>query len=184
MIKQTQQQANDTRLLKHFTRLYHFFSISEIGIQLEGYNEEKYGAKQLGYDIADNPILKALGRYVWLTKGEQAEVINSTAHYENDKKKLEELQLMTAPIYVNDEGLELISWKLLKQQLSRKKKARMYINAFEKVAELCGDNTDDWYVSRTPIPTSHLYSCFENKKLMPLNEVVFLMADKITEEVA
>ena len=112
MIKQTQQQANDTRLLKHFTRLYHFFSISEIGIQLEGYNEEQQGAKQFGYEIADNPILKALGRYVWLTKGEQAEVINATAHYENDKKQLEQLQFMTAPIYINDEGLELISWKL------------------------------------------------------------------------
>ena len=184
MIKQTQHQANDTRLLKHFTRLYHFFSISEIGIQLEGYNEEQQGAKQLGYEIADNPILKALGRYVWLTKGEQAEVINATAHYENDKKKLEELQRFTAPIYVNDEGLELISWKLLKQQLSRKKKARKAIYCFEKVAELCGDNTDDWYVSKTPIPTSHLHSSIDGKKPISLNEVIPHLVDWVNKEVA
>ena len=41
MIKQTQQQANDTRQLKHFTRKQYLQSIAKIGIQLEGWNEEQ-----------------------------------------------------------------------------------------------------------------------------------------------
>ena len=97
---------------------------------------------------------------------------------------------MTAPIYINDEGLELISWKLevgswklLKHQQSRKKKARKAIHCFEKVAELCGDNTDDWYVSKTTIPTSHLYSCF-GAELMTLNEVLPSLVDWVNKEVA
>tara|TARA_B110000208_G_scaffold182037_1_gene233374 strand:- start:920 stop:1450 length:531 start_codon:yes stop_codon:yes gene_type:complete len=166
MRKETQQQAKDTRLLKHFTRIHHFPSIGEIGIQLEGWNEEQQKAKQIGYSVADNPILKALGRYVWLTKGKQAEVINSNAHYNNDKKFLKHLQENTAPLFVDDEGLELISWKMLKQQLSRKKKAREVIVSFEKIAEMVGDNTDDWYVSKTPIPTSNIYCIWEDKAVL------------------
>ena len=160
MIKQTREQAKDTRALKHFTRLHYFNSIADIGIQLEGYNEEQHQIEQNGKYICNNPFLNTLGRYVWLTKGHQAEVINSVAHHNNDKEFLSELQSITAPILVDDKGLELVSWKLLKQQLRRKKKARQMINAFEMVAKQCGDNTDDWFVSKTAIPTSHLYSFY------------------------
>ena len=163
MIKQTREQAKDTRALKHFTRLHYFNSIADIGIQLEGYNEEQYQIEQNGEYICSNPILKTLGRYVWLTKGRQAEVINSVAYHNNDKEFLNALQSITAPIFVDDEGLEIISWKLLKQQLSRKKKAREYLIAFEKVAQMVGDNTDDWYVSKTPIPSSNL--CAPQKEM-------------------
>ena len=41
MIGQTQQQAKDTRKLKHFTRKYHLSSISKHGLQLEGWNAEQ-----------------------------------------------------------------------------------------------------------------------------------------------
>ena len=54
---------------------------------------------------------------------------------------------METCLAVDDDGLEIISWKLLKLQLNRKKKARQMITVFERVAEMCGDNTDDWYVS-------------------------------------
>ena len=158
MIKQTREQAKDTRALKHFTRFQYLNSIADIGIQLEGYNEEQYQIGQNGEYICNNLIQKTLGRYVWLTKGRQAESINSHAHNSNDKGFLNALQSITAPIFVDDEGLEIISWKLLKQQLSRKKKAREYLIAFEKVAQMVGDNTDDWYVSKTPIPSSNLYA--------------------------
>lgn len=158
MIKQTQQQAKDTRPLKHFTRHQYFDSISKVGIQLEGWNElSKARADE------DNHYFKVLGRYVWLTKGEQAEVINSVAYHNNDKEFLNALQSITAPIFVDDEGLEIISWKLSKQQLSRKKKARELLIAFEKVAQMVGDNTDDWYVSKTPIPSSNL--CAPQKEM-------------------
>jgi hypothetical protein len=73
---------------------------------------------------------------------------------------------------------------LLKQQLSRKKKARKAIHCFEKVAELCGDNTDDWYVSKTPIPTSHLHSSIDGKKPISLNEVIPHLVDWVNKEVA
>ena len=106
----------------------------------------------------DNHFFKALGRYVWLTKGEQAEVINAVAHLRKNEEYLQFLQTNTSPIYVDDEGLEIISWKLLKQQLSRKRKAREVLIGFEKVAQMVGDNTDDWYVSKTPIPSSNLYA--------------------------
>jgi hypothetical protein len=153
MIKQTQQQAKDTRPLKHFTRHQYFDSISKVGIQLEGWNE-------LSKAVADedNRYFKAFGRYVWLTKGEQAEVINAVAHLTKNEEHLQCLQTNTSPIYVDDEGLEIISWKLLKQQLSRKRKAREVLIGFEKVAQMVGDNTDDWYVSKTPIPSSNLYA--------------------------
>lgn len=156
MIKQTQQQANDTRPLKHFTRKHYIPSIGEIGIQLEGWNEEQMSIKQCGEYICNNPILNILGRYVWLTKG-TANVINANAHFENDKKALKHMEANTIPIYVDDEGLEVISWKLLKQQLSRKAKARKMIRGFELIAEKCGDNVDEWYVCKKPIPTNNLF---------------------------
>lgn len=156
MIKQTQQQVNDTRQLKHFTRKQYLQSIAKIGIQLEGWNEEQLQIQQNGEYICNNPFLNTLGRYVWLTKGEQAEVTNATAHFNNDTKLHKKLKEMETCLAVNDDGLEIISWKLLKLQLNRKKKGRQMIDVFEKIAEMCGDNTDDWYVSKTPIPTSNL----------------------------
>ncbi|MFT4654461.1 MAG: hypothetical protein ACI82S_002117 [Patiriisocius sp.] len=116
MIKQTRKQAKDTRTLKHFTRFQYLNSIADIGIQLEGYNEEQYQIGQNGEYICNNPIQKTLGRYVWLTKGHQAETINSVAHNGNDKEILNALQSITAPIFVDDEGLKIISWKLLKRK--------------------------------------------------------------------
>jgi hypothetical protein len=153
MIKQTQQQAKDTRPLKHFTRKFYIKSIAQLGIQLEGFNEERLSIQQCGEYISNNPILKTLGRYVWLTKG-TANVIN--AHFENDKEALALYEANTVPLIVNDEGLEIISWKLLKQQLNRKAKARKMIRGFELIAEKCGDNTDDWFVCKKPIPTFNL----------------------------
>jgi hypothetical protein len=155
MIKQTQQQANDTRPLKHFTRKNYISSIACLGIQLEGFNEERLSIQQCGYYVSENPILNTLGRYVWLTKG-TANVINAVAHYENDKEALEVYEANTVPLIVDDEGLEIISWKLLKQQLSRKAKARKMIRGFDEIAKNCGDNVDDWYVCKKPIPTSNL----------------------------
>ena len=89
-----------------------------------------------------NPILKTLGRYVWLTKG-TANVINATAHFANDKEALAFYEANTVPIIVNDEGLEIISWALMKQQLNRKAKARKMIRGFEMIAERCGDNVQN-----------------------------------------
>lgn len=161
MIKQTQQQAKDSRKLKHFTRKYHLPSISKHGIQLEGWNAEqevlngnagKEAREQ--FDVC-NSICGALGRYVWLTKGEQAEVINSNAYFTNNTEALEHMKDVTTCLEVDDEGLDIISWKLLKHQLNRKAKARKIIQAFEQIADMCGDNTDDWYVSKQPIPTSN-----------------------------
>ena len=163
MIKQTQQQVNDTRQLKHFTRKQYLQSIAKICIQLEGWNEEQLQIQQNGEYICNNPFLNTLGRYVWLTKGERAEVINAVAHHTKNEEYLQFLQANTSPIYVNDEGLEIISWKLLKQQLSRKRKAREVLIGFEKVAQMVGDNTDDWYVSKTPIPSSNL--CAPQKEM-------------------
>lgn len=70
MIRQTQQQAKDTRKLKHFTRKYHLSSISKHGLQLEGWNAEQAvmngdtseEARQQ-FDVG-NFIFGALGRYV------------------------------------------------------------------------------------------------------------------------
>ena len=162
MIRQTQQQAKDTRKLKHFTRKYHLSSISKHGLQLEGWNAEQAvmngdtseEARQQ-FDVG-NFIFGALGRYVWLTKGEQAEVINSTAHFTKNAEALKQMKEVTTYLEVDDEGLDIISWKLLKQQLNRKAKARKIIQGFEQIAEMCGDNTDDWYVSKQPIPTTNL----------------------------
>lgn len=162
MIRQTQQQAKDTRKLKHFTRKYHLSSISKHGLQLEGWNAEQAvmngdtseEARQQ-FDIG-NAVFGALGRYVWLTKGEQAEVINSTAHFTKNAEALKQMKDATTCLEVDDEGLDIISWKLLKHQLNRKAKARKWISAFEMIADMCGDNTDDWYVSKQPIPTTNL----------------------------
>ena len=156
MIRQTQQQANDTRPLKHFTRKDYIPSISTLGIQLEGWNEEQHQVKQGGYYVSENPILNILGRYVWLTKG-TANTINANAYFDNDKEALKQMEANTVPLYVDDEGLEVISWKLLKQQLSRKAKAKKIIRGFELIAEKCGDNTDDWFVCKKPIPTNNLF---------------------------
>lgn len=155
MIKQTQKQANDLRPLKHFTRKHYIKSIAQLGIQLEGWNEEQMSIKQGGYYICNNPILNTLGRYVWLTKG-TANVINANAYFANDKEALAVYEANTIPITVNDEGLEIISWTLLKQQLNRKAKARKMIRGFEMIAEMCGDNVDEWYVCKKPIPTSNI----------------------------
>lgn len=155
MIKQTQKQANDLRPLKHFTRKHYIKSIAQLGIQLEGFNEEQMSIQQCGEYICNNPILNTLGRYVWLTKG-TANVINANAHFANDKEALAVYEANTVPIIVNDEGLEIISWTLLKQQLNRKAKARKMIRGFEMIAEMCGDNVDEWYVCKKPIPTSNL----------------------------
>lgn len=162
MIKQTQEQAKDARKLKHFTRKYHLPSISKQGIQLEGWNAEQEVLNgstcketRQQFDVG-NSIFGALGRYVWLTKGEQAEVINSTAHFTKNAEALEKMKEVTTCLEVDDDGLDIISWKLLKQKLSRKAKARKIIQSFEQIADICGDNTDDWYVSKQPIPTSNL----------------------------
>lgn len=170
MIKQTQQQAKDTRKLKHFTRKCHLSSISKHGLQLEGWNAEQAvmngGISKEARQQFDtgNAIFSVLGRYVWLTKGEQAEVINSRAHFTKNTEELKQMKDATTCLEVDDEGLEIISWNLLKRQLSRKAKARKIISAFEKIADICGDNTDDWYVCKQTIPTTNLN--------LKINEVV------------
>lgn len=161
IIRQTQQQANDTRLLRHFTRKRYIASIMCSELKLEGANV--LDATNKGNKRIDE-LAKALlhqydiiGRYVWLTKCDSAEVINATAHHNNDLPMLRTLQSNTVPLWINsDKGLDIVSWKVMKQQLMRKRKARLMIPSFEAVARDCGDNVNDWYVCKTPIPTSHL----------------------------
>jgi hypothetical protein len=155
MIKQTQKQANDLRSLKHFTRKHYIKSIAQLGIQLEGWNEEQMSIKQGSYYICNNTIYNTLGRYVWLTKG-TANVTNANAHFAKNKEALAFYEANTIPITVNDEGLEIISWTMLKRQLVRKTKARKMIRGFEMIAEMCGDDVDEWYVCKKSIPTSAL----------------------------
>ena len=161
MIRQTQQQASDTRPLFHYTRKHYIASIMYSGLRLEGTNvlaAANKGNKQID-ELAKGLLhqYNIIGRYVWLTKGDSAEVINANAHHSNDLPMLKTLQSNTVPIALsNDEGLDIVSWKVMKQQLMRKRKARLLIPSFEAVAKSCGDNVDDWYVCKTPIPTSHL----------------------------
>lgn len=161
MIRQTQKQEKDTRPLRHFTRKHYIASIMCSGLRLEGTNvlaAASEGNKQLD-ELAKGlrRQYNIIGRYVWLTKGDSAEVINASAHLSNDLSLLKTLQSNTVPLWINsDEGLDIVSWKVMKQQLMRKRKARLLIPSFEAVAKSCGDNVDDWYVCKTPIPTSHL----------------------------
>ena len=161
MIRQTQQQANDTRPLRHFTRKHYVASIMCRGLRLEGTNvlEATHKGVKETDELAKGLLRQynIIGRYVWLTKGNSAEAINATAHRNNDLPLLKTYQSNTVPIWINsDEGLDIVSWKVMKQKLMRKRKARLLIPPFEAVAKSCGDNVDDWYVCKTPIPTSHL----------------------------
>ena len=171
MIRQTQQQAKDTRPLLHYTRKDYIASIMSNGLRLEGTNvlaAANKGDKQID-DLAKEMLYQydTIGRYVWLTKG-SAEVINANAHHSNDLRMLKTLQSNTVPLWINsDEGLDIVSWKVMKQQLMRKRRTRLFISPFEAVANLCGDNVDDWYVCKTPIPTSHISLHPEVKTYLP-----------------
>ena len=96
MIRQTQQQANDTRPLFHYTRKHYIASIMYSGLRLEGTNvlaAANKGNKQID-ELAKGLLhqYNIIGRYVWLTKGDSAEVINANAHHSNDLPMLKTLE--------------------------------------------------------------------------------------------
>lgn len=108
MIRQTQQQANDTRPLFHYTRKHYIASIMYSGLRLEGTNvlaAANKGNKQID-ELAKGLLhqYNIIGRYVWLTKGDSAEVINANAHHSNDLPMLKTLQSNTVPIALSNDG--------------------------------------------------------------------------------
>ncbi|MDA9049642.1 hypothetical protein N9K35_01645 [Pseudomonadales bacterium] len=144
MIIQTKSQAQDTRTLRHMTRAHYLDSIFEHGIQREGYNLRRIGA--------ESRILKKqyerVGRYVWLTKSDDGvRCINAITKSEHNK-------MVALEIY--DKELKIISWKILKSRLLKKRKSRAIIEQLEFKASMLGDNTDDWFVCETEIPVENI----------------------------
>tara|TARA_R110002153_G_scaffold81234_1_gene206028 strand:+ start:129 stop:680 length:552 start_codon:yes stop_codon:yes gene_type:complete len=163
MITATKSDENDTRVLKHFTRKKYLNSIQEIGLQLEGWNvfndyEKGFRSKQLvTHKESIEKGSKFLGgRYVWLTKGTQVNAINCAAHMGIQGTELSVLENQTVYLEVDDTGLDIVSWKLVRQKLGRTKTAKKYLDTFESIATLCGDDVDDWYVCRSAIAVSNL----------------------------
>ena len=89
-----------------------------------------------------------VGKYVWLTKSDDGvRCINAVTKSEHNKM---------IGLEVDDKGLKIISWKILKSKLLKKRKSRQIVEQLEKTAALLGDNTDDWFVCETEIPVKNI----------------------------